>query len=299
MARKVIHKPQKSRPKVLVILGPTASGKTGLGVSLARKFKGEIISADSRQVYKGLDIGTGKDLAKYGSGRNQVRHHLIDVADPRHDFNLAKYQKLAGRAIKDILSRGKLPIIVGGSGLYLQAVVDNYELSSGGADAAFRHGLAKLTAVELLHRLEKLKPEFAERLNNSDRNNPRRLARYLEIIEAGGEASGRKASPYDFLVLGLDWPDKILRGRIEYRILERLEKESMVAEVKKLHDSGLSWDRLQSFGLEYKFISRHLMGELDYQDMITQLSAASWRFAKRQRTWFRRWERQGREIIWI
>jgi len=147
-------------------------------------------------------------------------------------------------------------------------------------------------------------PDFAQRLNNSDKNNPRRLARYLEIIESGEEPAGgrparQREALYDFPLLGLDWPDKILRERISFRILARLEKEGMVAEVKKLHDNGLSWERLQSFGLEYKFISRHLLGELTYQEMIDKLTVASWRFAKRQRTWFRRWERQGAEIRWI
>jgi len=301
MATKVIH---RSKAQVLVILGPTASGKTDLGVALAAELDGEIISADSRQVYKGLDIGTGKDLAKYKVGRKNIRYHLIDVADPRQEFNLAKYQKAANLAIQDILRRGKLPIIVGGSGLYLQALVDNYELASVLAVSDRRQALAKLSAAELWRQLRELKPDFAQRLNNSDKNNPRRLARYLEIIESGEEPAGgrlarQREALYDFLLLGLDWPDKILRERISFRILARLEKEGMVAEVKKLHDNGLSWERLQSFGLEYKFISRHLLGELTYQEMIDKLTVASWRFAKRQRTWFRRWERQGTEIRWI
>jgi tRNA dimethylallyltransferase len=297
MAIKVIHRP---KAKILVILGPTGSGKTNLGVALADALDGEIVSADSRQVYKGLDVGTGKDLAKYKIGRKRIKYHLIDVVDPRQEFNLAKHQKAANQAIKDILRRGKLPIVVGGSGLYLQALVDNYELMAGPAVSGRRRTLARLSAAELWQKIKKIKPDFADRLNNSDKHNPRRLLRYLEIIEAGSDpASGKREAAYDFLLLGLDRPDKILRERINFRILKRLEKEEMIAEVKKLHDNGLSWERLKSFGLEYKFVSRHLLGELTYQEMAEQLSAASWRFAKRQRTWFRRWERQGAQIKWI
>jgi len=294
MAKQSIH---QKKAKILVIIGPTASGKTSLGVALAAEFQGEIVSADSRQVYKGMDVGTGKDLTSYKAGRQKIKHHLIDVVDPQQDYNLAKYQTAAQRAIVNILSRGKLPIVVGGSGLYLQALVDNYQLDIKSDKLSKNRVLKKLSAAELWKKIKDIKPEFADRLNNSDRNNSRRLVRYLEIIEAGGEVGmSKKKSPYDFLIIGLDWPDKILRERINFRILERLEKEGMIAEVKKLHDEGLSWERLKSFGLEYKFISQHLLGELSYQEMIDKLSIASWRFAKRQRTWFRRWQRQGRKI---
>jgi tRNA dimethylallyltransferase len=298
MANKVNHKLKDvKKPKILVILGPTASGKTHLGVELAAEFNGEIISADSRQVYKGMDIGTGKDLAEYKIEGKKIPYHLIDVADPHDKFDLAQYQVQALEAIKDILRRSRLPIIVGGSGLYLQAVVDNYQLSSTGANQEKRREREKLTAAELFQQLQTTQPDFASRLNNSDKNNPRRLIRYLEILESGaGAKNGKRETPYDFLLLGLTWPDKILRQRIEYRLLERLGKEGLIAEVKKLQQSGLSWERLQSFGLEYKFISQHLLGELTYEEMIKKLSAASYRFAKRQKTWFKRWEKQGAQI---
>jgi len=290
-----------NKPKILVILGTTASGKTALGVKLALEYNGEIISADSRQVYKGMDIGTGKDLAEYKVGRKNIPYHLIDVVSPKTRFDLAQYQKLAFKKINDILRRGKLPIIVGGSGLYLQALVDNYRLTLGRPDFKKRSAWEKLSARELVVKIKKLKPEFAARLNNSDKNNVRRLARYLEIIASGGEleASKEPASPYDFLLLGLTWPDNVLRARIMQRLLARLEKEGLVAEVKRLNQAGVSWRRLKSFGLEYKFISAHLLGELAYPEMVAKLSTAIYRFAKRQKTWFKRWEKQGAEIIWV
>lgn len=297
MTKKVIH---KQKQKVLAILGTTSAGKTGLGVKLAAELDGEIISADSRQVYRGMDIGTGKDLAEYKVGRKKIPYHLIDVVSPKTQFNLAKFQKSAFAAIDDILRRRKLPIVVGGSGLYLQALVDNYDLSNVRAQSVNREKWEKMDAARLFALVAKKKPEFAARLNNSDKNNPRRLARYLEIIEAEGlEKVGKRESRYDFLILGLDWPDNILRDRIVQRLLDRLEKEGLVAEVKRLNDEGVSWERLQSFGLEYKFVSRHLLGELSYPEMVEKLSLALYRFAKKQKTWFRRWEKQGTKIHWV
>ncbi len=288
-----------SKAKILVILGPTASGKTSLGVRLAAKYNGEIISADSRQVFKGMDIGTGKDLAEYKIGNKKIAHHLIDVVSPNTDFNLAKYQRLALAAITDILKRGKLPIIVGGTGLYLQAIVDNYQLSLAKPDLAKRQEWESLGREELYSRLEKLKPDFAQKLNNSDKNNPRRLVRYLEILALDGRAASKEASPYEFLLLGLDWPDDVLRQRINKRIIDRLDNEDMVGEVERLHAEGVSWKRLTSFGLEYKFITYYLVEKFEYDEMVQKLGEASYRFAKRQKTWFRRWEKQGRKINWV
>lgn len=305
MATKVIHhnkfnKPLDSKPQVLVILGTTASGKTSLGVKLAVKFKGEIISADSRQVYKGMDVGTGKDLTEYRIGKKKIPYHLIDVADPKKGFDLARYQRLAFRAIKDVLKHNNLPIVVGGSGLYLQALVDNYSLDQGKTKLPQRTKWEKWPVKRLFQELVRLKPDFAGRLNNSDKNNSRRLVRYLEIAEAGDLDKIRKReSPYNFILLGLTWSDAVLRERINFRILERLEKEGMIAEVKELNKQGLSWEKLKSFGLEYKFISQHLLGELTYSEMVEKLSIASYRFAKRQKTWFKRWENQGAKIKWI
>lgn len=288
------------KPKIIVVLGTTASGKTALGVKLAAKYNGEIISADSRQVFKGMDIGTGKDLIEYQVGLKKIPYHLIDVVSPNTEFNLAKYQKLVKTAIKDILSRDKLPIIVGGTGLYLQAIIDGYKLTKGTPDPKRRAELDVMIAPELLKIVEKMNTEFAQNLNNSDKHNPRRLIRYIEIMEQGENTKPvKKQDKYNFLLLGLSWPDDILRERIVARLMSRLDKENMVGEIENLQADGVSWQRLNSFGLEYRFIAYYLQGKLEYQEMIEKLGIAIYRFAKRQKTWFKRWEKQGRKIEWI
>lgn len=292
MSRVVINK-----PKILVILGPTASGKTSLAVKLAKEFNGEIISADSRQVFRGMDIGTGKDLGEYGD----VPYYLIDVVNPEDEFNLLKYQKLANKAIKDILSRGKLPIIAGGTGLYLQAIVDGYQLDKNVPDPKRRAELTAMSVLDLYDLLEKEKPEFANSINNSDRNNPRRLIRYIEIMESGETPKivSKKTAPYNFLLLGLQQDDDTMRTRIIKRIKDRLDNEDMIGEVERLVEEGIPYTRLNSFGLEYRHIAWYLQDKLDYDEMIERLGLATYRFAKRQKTWFRRWEKQGRIINWV
>lgn len=286
-----------NKPKVLVILGPTASGKTSLGVKLAGKLKGEIISADSRQVYRNMDVGTGKDLGEYG----KIPYHLIDVVNPEEEFNLAKYQKLAGEAIKDILSRGKLPIIVGGTGLYLQAIVDGYDLDKNIPDPKRRAELTAMSVAELYKILEKEKPEFAASINNSDKNNPRRLIRYIEIMESGitPKKISKKTTPYDFLLLGLQQDDDVMRARIIKRLKDRLDNENMIGEIESLIDNGVSLSRLNDFGLEYRHIAWYLQDKLTYDEMVERLGIAIYRFAKRQKTWFKRWQKQGRVINWV
>lgn len=294
MSKKIV------KPKIIVVLGTTASGKTSLGVKLAAKYNGEIISADSRQVFKGMDVGTGKDLIEYQVGCQKIPYHLIDIVTPNTEFNLAKYQKLANLAIKDILSRGKLPIIVGGTGLYLQAIIDGYKLTKGTPNLKRRAELDAMSVLDLFKLVEKLSPEFAHNLNNSDKNNPRRLIRYVEIMEQGQSLTPvKKQSKYDFILLGLAWPDDVLRERIMARLISRLEKENMVGEVENLQADGVSWQRLNSFGLEYRFIAYYLQGKMEYDEMIEKLGIAIYRFAKRQKTWFKRWEQQGRKIEWI
>lgn len=289
---------QLKKPKVLVIVGPTASGKTALGVKLAAHFAGEIVSADSRQVFRGLDIGTGKDLAEYVLAGRTIPFHLIDVCEPMEEYNLARYQKEALEAIEKIISKGNLPLLVGGSGLYLQAVVDGYVLSSVTPDQDERVQLEKLSVSELYEKLHLLKPDFAERLNNSDRQNARRLVRYLEISKNQQSLIPKTEKPaYDFLILSLNPDDQTMRSRIEKRLVNRLEKEGLVAEVERLLDAGVTLARLNSLGLEYRYLAWYLQDKIDYETMVNQLSTAIYRFAKRQKTWFKRWAKQGREII--
>ncbi len=289
----------KKMPKIIVIVGPTASGKTKLAVRLARAHQGEIISADSRQVYKGMDIGSGKDLAEYG----KVKYHLIDVANPSEQYDLLKYQKAAEKAVLSVLKRGKLPIIVGGSGLYLQAVVDGYILSEKPGRTAESTEKEKLSLSEVQEELKVIDSVFFERLNNSEKNNKRRLIRYLDILKANEkihEIKPRiKKPPYEFMVIGLEVGMETLRKRIKQRILDRLENDAMIKEVANLHKKGLSWKRLESFGLEYKFVAEFLQKKLTRDEMISKLAIATGQFAKRQMTWFRRWEKQGRRIEWV
>ncbi len=294
----------KKNPKVLVIIGPTASGKTKLAVELARLHNGEIISADSRQVYKGMDIGTGKDLAEYGSGKSAVKYHLVDVADPKTPYDLYQYQKAAQKAILSVLKKGKLPILVGGSGLYVQALVDGYVL---GSRTTENTESSKDTEKKDLKQIQNLVIEkdknFFEKLNNSEKNNKRRLIRYLEILQTSNRLHDTKPKikkpPYDFTIIGLEVGMETLRKRIKQRILDRLENDAMIKEVAQLHKDGLSWARLESFGLEYKFVSQFLQKKLTREEMISKLAIATGQFAKRQMTWFRRWEKQGGEIQWV
>ncbi len=281
--------------KIVVVLGPTACGKTKLAVELARKFNGEIVSADSRQVYRGMDIGTGKDLSEY-----TVPYHLIDVANPKIRFDLAKYQKMAFAAIDDILKRGKIPILAGGSGLYAQAVIDNYKLPDAKKNSVLRKKLEKSSAEALFLKLKKISPKIAARLNQSDRNNKRRLIRYLEILAQDENFKmGKGAKKYEALLIGVKFGNNILKQRIFKRLVERFEKENMLGEAENLRRQGLSWKRLEEFGLEYKFMALRLQDKLPYNEMIEKLNIAICQFAKRQLVWFKRWEKQGAKINWV
>jgi tRNA-2-methylthio-N6-dimethylallyladenosine synthase len=291
---------EKKGGKVVVILGPTASGKTALAVKLADKYNGEIISADSRQVYKGMDIGTGKDLAEYYIGKKKIEHHLIDVADPKDIFSLADFQKMAYSAIDDILSRGKLAFLVGGSGLYLEAVVDNYLLAESKPSFVKRDEYEALSLEELHKRIKKINKDFFGNINNSDLNNKRRLARYLEVLEGDSSFKAKKGEPlYDFLILGLNPEREIIKEKIHRRLLVRLNEEGMIDEVKGLLKEGISHQRLESFGLEYKYISMYLQKKISEKQLVDHLFRAICKFAKKQMSWFRRWEKMGTDISWI
>lgn len=292
----------KYLPKLLAIVGPTASGKTKLAVTIARTYNGEIISADSRQVYQGMDIGTGKDLGEYGIGKNRVKYHLIDTISPSKQFDLKRYQTLAYKAISDVIRRGKLPILVGGSGLYIQAVVDGYNLETAKPISGQRLNLEKLSVLELQKMIKKADQTFFDRLQPSDQKNKRRLIRYIEILQADhithDSLYRSSKARYNALVLGLEYSLPTLRTRIKKRLESRF-KEGMIEEVERLHAQGLSWERLERFGLEYKYIALYLQKKLSKAEMKKKLAIACGQFAKRQMTWLRRWEKQGREILWL
>ncbi len=277
--------------KLVVIVGPTSSGKTKLAVALVRKFNGEIVSADSRQVYKGMDLGTGKDLREYG----RVRYHLINIVNPRTNFTLAQYQKRAYRTIEDILRRRKLPILVGGTGLYVQAVVDGYVLPASPPNPKLRAQLAKLTLEQLHAKLKKLDLVTYRVI---DKNNRRRLQRAIEICLTTrmplSKQRAKNPPPYAVLMLGMAAPRVVLYKRIDTRLKARL-RQGMVEEVMNLHKQGLSWKRLESFGLEYRFVSRFLREHSEYEKMVDELSHAIKGFSRRQMTWFKRDKR----IKWI
>jgi tRNA dimethylallyltransferase len=275
--------------KILVIIGPTSSGKTSLSIKLAKKFNGEIISADSRQVYKGMDLGTGKVTKREMQG---VKHYLLDVVLPKKQFTAADFVKLGEKAIKQILKKGKLPIICGGTGFYIDALL--YGLPVGVVpDWKLRSKLEKLSNVELFNKLKRVDPMRAKII---DKNNRRRLIRALEIVIKTGKpipALERRAK-YDVLKIGVKRSKSDLRKRIQKRLLARL-RQGMIKEVENLHKQGISWQRLDDFGLEYRFISRYLRGIINKEEMVSLLETAINQYAKRQTTWFKR----DRDIIWL
>ena len=295
--------------KVIVILGPTSSGKTSFAVNLAHKFGGEIVSADSRQVYRRMDVGTGKDLSEYSfkdvNGlKVNIPYHLIDVVEPNEEFDIVKWNKIAKIAIDDILKRGKLPIVVGGTGLYIQSLVDNYDFSEVKPDKEYREELEEKSEKELQNILKKIKPEIIEDLDDNDFGNKRRLIRYIEILKDNKNFSIKNSlkndKKYNYLLFGLTLPREEINKKIHDRLLHRVEKEGLIDEVKKLHKvDGVSWKRFESLGLEYKHASWFLNGKIDYDEMIEKTFIAIRQFAKRQMTWFRRWEKQGADIRWI
>src|SRR3989344_3388133 len=294
-------------PKILVIVGPTASGKSDLAIRLAKLAHGkpfkkygifgtEIISADSRQVYRGMDIGTGKVTKKEMRG---IPHHLLDIASPSRQFTVAQYQKLGQKAIKKILDRGKLPIVVGGTGFYIDALVHDFIVRDVKPDFKLRRKLEKLDTDKLFKHLQKLDPQRAKII---DRHNKRRLIRALEIVMTTGKPvpllrqgfEGQIKSKYQVLSIGIRISDAELRKRIKKRLLKRL-KQGMIGEIKKLRASGLSWQRLDNLGLEYRWISRYLQGSFNKEEIIKKLETEIWHYAKRQMTWFKR----DKSIHWI
>jgi len=267
--------------KLIVILGPTASGKSKLAVRLAKKFKGEVISADSRQVYKGMDIGTGKITKKE---MQNIPHHLLDVASPKRKFSVAQYRKLALATLNKIFKKRKIPILCGGTGFYIQAVVDGIIIPEVKPDWQLRSHLERKSREELFNKLKKLDPK---RTRTIDKNNRRRLIRAIEIATKIGKVPILKKKPlsYPVLMLGIKKEKKELNSLIRKRLMERLKK-GMITEVKRLKNSGLSWKRLEEFGLEYRYVAQHLQKKINYNEMIEKIQKESEHYAKRQMNWF-------------
>jgi tRNA dimethylallyltransferase len=273
------------KPKIIVILGPTASGKSDLAVELAQKFKGEVISADSRQVYTGLNIGTGKITKKEMKG---IPHHLLDVVSPKQTFTAHDFKDLAEKAIEEIIQNKKTPIICGGTGFYIQALVDNYLLPEVPPNKALRAELKKKTPQELFLMLAQLDLRRAATI---DANNPHRLMRAIEIAKHLGNVPEIIKNPkYDVLQIGIETDDAVLKEKIQTRLLARLKK-GMIAEAKKIHASGVSWKRMEELGLEYRYLARFLQNKITKQELVEQLGTEIWHYAKRQKTWFKRDER--------
>lgn len=275
------------KPRMIAVVGTNASGKSSLGIRLAAHFGGEVISADSRQVYRGLDLGSGKVTTDEMQG---VPHHLLDVCEPGSFFSMADFQRLSYEAIDDILSRGKTPFLVGGTGLYVDAVCDGYVLSNIEPDLAYRRELEKLSTEELHAMLMQVMPE-----TSVDPKNRNRVMRVLEKIHDGDVRPDAKQPRYDVLRLGVTWDRETLCARIDERLEMRMQ-QGMLDEVQRLIDAGVTRDFLYRLGLEYRYLAQYLLGEIPQKEvMLEELAKAIKRFAKRQMTWFRRDER----IQWL
>ena len=283
---------------LVAVCGPNASGKTHLGVDLARRCDGEIISVDSRQVYRGLDIGSGKDLAEYETPEGPVPYHLIDIADPHDIYSLWHFVGDFDQALAGIRTRRRLPIAVGGTGLYLEAVLKGYEVPQVPPDEPLRHKLMERPHFELEEQLRRLDPE---RFDLADRSSKKRTVRALEIAIArqNGTARVRRATaPDNPLIIGVRWDRSVLRQRIEKRLDQRLS-EGLVEEVEQLMRDGVDLERLELLGMEYRHVGRHLAGQVDFTQMRADLLQSIGKLAKRQDTWFRGMERRGTPIHWV
>ena len=304
----------------VVILGPTAVGKTGVGVGVADYYNGQIISADSRQVYKGLDIGSGKDLDEYildkgKSTERKIPYHLIDNADVKDEYNVFNYQKDFYKVFSELQSKNILPVIVGGTGMYLDSIVRGYDLVEVPTNQELRKTLAGKNEIELTQILSELKQKAGSKLHNStDITERHRLLRAIEIeVFMQEKKSNPQLNEYRNsqdekmpnrpeikpIIIGTTFERNILRENVTRRLKQRLQ-EGMIDEVKTIHDSGISWERLERLGLEYRFVSEFLQGKiLTEQELFEKLNTAIHQFVKRQETWFRGMERKGVNIFWL
>jgi len=284
---------------ILVILGPTATGKTKLAVQLAEKLNGEIISADSRQVYRGMDIGTGKDLDEYESHGNTIPHHLIDITEPMEEYNVAQFQEDFYRVFAEIRDRNKLPILCGGTGFYIKAVLMDFKLPTVSPDKKLRQELESWTLEDLIQELDNISPGASE---STPVDTKRRVIRAIEVemnkVKEGEVKSKSTSMVQTPFVIGVEYPREAIRERITKRLHERLEN-GMIEEIELLLQNGVTHERLDNFGLEYRFISKYIKGEITIEEMTNQLNTAIHRFAKKQMTFFRNMEKNGIKIHWI
>lgn len=286
---------KKSLHKTLVIVGPTASGKSDLAITLAKKYDGEIISADSRQVYRGMDIGTGKVTKRE---QKMARHWLLDVASPKRNYNVTHFVRDAKKVIANIQKRGKSPIICGGTGFWVQAFIEGESFPEVKPNVSLRKALEKLSTETLFSKLKKADPRRAK---NIDPKNKVRLIRALEIISAIGKVPNerkKKINNEQYIIIALNPKKEALNKNIEIRLEKRLKK-GMIAEIKRLRSEGLSWKKLESFGLEYKYVSLFLQDKIDRNEMKEKLNFEIRHYAKRQITWLKRFEKMGAHIHWI
>ncbi len=285
----------KSKFDVLVILGPTASGKTNLAVVMANLLDTEIISADSRQVYRGMNIGTGKDLGNYLIDGNAIPYHLIDIIEAGEEYNLASFQKDFAAALQIIKEKDKLPILCGGTGLYIQAVLQGYQNTKYEPDAALRTELNLLSDDELINRLKQI--QGSTPIDTSTR---KRIIRGIEIAKQSAKNIPKDPQPkLKPLIIGINPSQENRRNKITQRLKERLESQGMVNEVEKLLASGISPDKLIYYGLEYKYLTQYVLKQISYNQMFKKLETEIHRYAKRQMTFFRSMEKKGLKIHWI
>lgn len=289
----------KTEFNIIAVVGPTACGKTRLAVKLAEKYNGEIISGDSRQVYRGLDIGTGKDLEEYITGSGRVRYHLIDIADPVEEYNLYRYISDFDRSYESVTGRGRLPILCGGAGLYIEAALKGYELPDIPEDSVTRGELEGLPKEKLISILMDESPDLHSR---TDTSSSRRIIRSIEIARYmksnAISSTPQRLTGYKPLIIGIALPRDEIVKRIDMRLDRRLA-EGMLEEVAALLKNGVPAEKLIKLGLEYRYCTLCLNNEISYEEMTEKLKIEIHRFAKRQMTWFRGMERRGLAIHWI
>jgi tRNA dimethylallyltransferase len=281
---------------MITLLGPTASGKTALAARLAYEINGEVISADSRQVYRGMSVGTGKDLEEYLVNGKAIPYHLIDIVDPGYEYNIFEFRQDFLEAYTGILSRGRIPILCGGSGMYLESVLKNYDLKEAAGLKEPDPDLGKMTDAELRTLLLSLRTPH----NTTDLLDRERLIRAVKIgLASGSQDTGNRLPEMPVsIVFGIRWERAVLRERITQRLKYRLE-HGMIGEVQELLDRGLTPEQLKFYGLEYRYITLYLEKQLTYDEMFNLLNTAIHQFAKRQMTWFRKMERDGIPITWV